>query len=122
MTFSFKAVGSKDEVLAQLQAYDDSNFGDLGRDVRDLIASNLAATSGEAVHSADQWAVKYTVEGHGHGDANSVSFNVAVSSFWVPQTERKSDGSEVPVSSDAEQAGTSTAESAPVDASAAAQS
>lgn len=94
MTFSFKAIGSKDEVIGQLKAVDDSNFGDLGKAARDLIVSNLQATSGQAVHSADQWAIKYDVTGSGHGDSNSINFRVECTAHWVPQV--KPDAVETP--------------------------
>jgi len=87
MTFSFKALGTKGEVIEQLKAYDDTNFGDLGRDVRDLIVGNLEATSGMTAHSQDQWGLRYVVEGHGHGDANSISVTLKCDACWVPQAK-----------------------------------
>jgi len=107
MTFGFKAIGSRDEVVAQLKACDDTNYGDLGKAVRDLVVSNLEATSGQAAHSADAWAVKYVVTGNGHGDSNSVSFSLEVHSHWVPQA--KPDAVQTPVNTDVpQQAGPDT--------------
>lgn len=116
MTFGFRALGSKDEVLAQLQAYDDSNYGDLGKDVRDLVANAIDKTTGTAVHSSDQWTVKYNVTASGHGDTNSCNFQVEVLAHWVPNTDKeKSDAKSVPVSSDSESPTSSTAESGTVE-------
>lgn len=115
MTFAFKAIGSKDEVVAQLKAADDAHFGDLGKAVRDLVVSNLEATTGKAVHSADSWAVKYIVTGSGHGDSNSVSFSLEVHSHWVPNTDKGTDVNQVPEASNAESSATSDAVQTPVD-------
>jgi len=94
MTFGFKALGTKDEVIEQLKAYDDTNFGDLGKAVRDLIVGNLEATSGLTAHSQDQWGLRYVVEGHGHGDANSISVTLKCDACWVPQAKADEPGAD----------------------------
>lgn len=94
MTFGFSAIGSKDEVVAQLLAYDDSNFGDLGKQCRDLLVSNLKATTGRAAHSVNDWDVKYDISGSGHGDTNSVNFRIECTAKWVPAA--RPDAVEVP--------------------------
>jgi len=91
MTFSFKAIGSKAEVLAQLKAYDATNFGDLGRDVRDLVGQHIEAASGTPNVTPGDWAIKYEVVASGHGDGTSVSFKCEVTSHWVPAVKTESD-------------------------------
>lgn len=122
MTFAFKAIGSKDEVLGQLASYDDRNYGDLGKAVRSLVTDQVSKASGTSF--SDSWDIKYIVEGNGHGDASTCSFTVTVTSHWVPQVKPKEAGSEAPASTDtgSQPADLPTNESAPVAQEASAQS
>lgn len=83
MTFSFSAIGTKEEVKAQLakvEVYGNS----VGEQAR-LLALNSIAEDTAQPHS-DSYEVKYTVAASGHsGGGSPLSLNFSISSVFVPK-------------------------------------
>ena len=82
MSFAWTAIGSKEEVLAQLplvKSYDSA----VGDGVRDVL---LKAFEGEPeLDPAGGYEYKYTVNASGHsGGGSALSLTVSVTAAWVP--------------------------------------
>lgn len=86
MSFSFAAVGTKDDVVAQLGAASittsDHRFNEVAVDLRDLLVKHFEAETLQPYGSSDY---RYTVKASGHGGGNvPLSLQVTVEPHWIP--------------------------------------
>lgn len=81
MSFSFSAMGTRDEVLAQL-ALSDPSGNKVGEAARDLVAAALEA---EVYRPAGPgWEYRFIVEASGHsGGGSPLSLNLTVRPVFV---------------------------------------
>ncbi len=85
MSFSFAAVGTKDEVTAQLAARTittgDDRFNEIAVDLRDLLVKHFEAETPQPFgHSG----YRYTVKASGHGGGSvPLSLQVTVEPHWT---------------------------------------
>jgi transcriptional regulator of nitric oxide reductase len=86
VSFSFSAVGSKDEVVRQLRhvapAEGADGFNKAGREIALLIARHL-----EAYQQEGPWTYSYVVKAQGHSSTSGtpLSLNVTVEPLWIPE-------------------------------------
>jgi len=67
MSFSFNALGTKEEVIAQLEASD--VYGNqIGEDAKKLITDAL---NGDSTPAATGWEHRYAIQAHGHSGGGS---------------------------------------------------
>jgi hypothetical protein len=82
MSFSFTAIGTRDQVIAQCRAHDIGHGGSLAIAARDLITGALKA---DETPQREGWAYAYVVTANGHSDAGApVSLNIKIEPQWVP--------------------------------------
>jgi hypothetical protein len=84
VTFGFQAVGSKDEVLAQLAAHKNNPYiTGLGSELIDLLARHISEDTTETrEHQA-----AYVIKANGHsGGGGACTLSVTTESWWVPAT------------------------------------
>jgi hypothetical protein len=85
MTFSIAAVGTKEEVAAQLEAAQitlgDHRFNELGADLRDLLVRHFKAETASAGAGHEY---RYTVKANGHGGGGSALYvDLDVQAHWI---------------------------------------
>lgn len=81
MSFSFSAVGTKEEVIAQL-AKIDVYGNDVGEAAKTLVSDSLGK---ENVQPYSGYEYKYTVTANGHsGGGSPLSLNLSVVGHYVP--------------------------------------
>lgn len=85
MSFSFSAVGTKEEVAAQLGAANitagEDRFNLVALDLRDLLVKHFEAEAAAAWNGGEY---RYTVEASGHGGGTlPVSLQVTVKPHWI---------------------------------------
>lgn len=84
MSFAFSAIGTRDEVLAQLPHVPTSGNA-VGDAVRDLLAEQFTAESASANPG---YEYRYVVKASGHsGGGAALSLNLSVEAQWVPVPE-----------------------------------
>jgi len=82
MSFSFTAIGTRDQVIAQCRAHNIDHGGSLAIAARDLITDALKA---DGTAEREGWAYAYVVTASGHsGAGNPVSLNIKIEPQWVP--------------------------------------
>lgn len=86
MSFSFHAVGTKEDVTAQLEKASitagEDRFNLIAVELRDLLANHFRA---ETAHPGGAHEYRYMVSASGHGGGNTpVSLNLTVTPAWVP--------------------------------------
>lgn len=85
MSFGFAAIGTKEEIPAQLEhaqiTTGADRFNDFGVELRDLIARHFGKETATA-HSGHEY--RYTVKAPGHGGGGSpLTVNLVIEPHWV---------------------------------------
>jgi hypothetical protein len=89
VSFSFAAIGTKDEVTRQLGkvplTVGEDRFNEFGADLRDLLVKHFEA---ETANTGPGYAYRYAVKANGHGGGNSALYvELSVQAHWVPADE-----------------------------------
>lgn len=89
MSFSFAAVGTKDEVARQLKkvplTVGEDRFNEFGADLRALLVKHFDA---ETASAGPGYEYRYAVKANGHGGGNSALYvQLSVDTHWVPADE-----------------------------------
>jgi hypothetical protein len=83
MSFSFTAIGTRDQVIAQCRAHNIGHGRSLAIAARDLITEALEGD--DATPGREGWAYAYVVTANGHNGAGApVSLNIKIEAQWVP--------------------------------------
>lgn len=81
MSFSFQAIGNKDEVIAQLEAapigQGEQRFNEFGADLRDLLVRHFGHEGEHARPYAAGHEYRYVVKANGHG-GGSVALSLSL--------------------------------------------
>jgi hypothetical protein len=89
VSFSFSAIGTRDEVARQLKkvplTVGENRFNEFGADLRDLLVKHFEA---ETASAGPGYEYRYAVRASGHGGGNvALCLDLKVDTHWVPADE-----------------------------------
>jgi hypothetical protein len=98
MSFSFNAIGTKEDVTAQLEAASvpggSDRFNEFGADLRDLLVRHFGA---ETAAAGEGHEYRYVVKASGHGGGNSPLYvQLTIEACWVPVVSADSISGDAP--------------------------